>query len=289
MMDGAQRWVAAQIWRTAGRAAKDRDLLYGGATGLRVLTFHATFSEQPARFRRIVDWCRGRFPMASPADADGIFAGRWQQGSDRVLLTFDDGYQSDYEVAQWLAGIGVAAIFFVVPPLIDRTVEQYLRFHERFGVKAYVPWANAGARGLASSQLREMVAMGHRIAAHNFAHRDLGLLHDVPGIRYEVSNAIEMVGELTGARCDDFAIAFGQPENVSEEAARYLLENCPRVYSCHRGLNVPGKTSRFLLRHACEPDHPFAFTRISIEGGADRHMAGAASRMARRVGVLPSG
>ena len=288
MMDGAQRWVAAQLWRASGRAVKDRELLYGGATGLRVLTFHATPSDQLAHVRRIVDWCRGRFPMATPADADDIFAGGWRHDSDRVLLTFDDGYQSNYEVARWLAGLGVAAIFFVVPPLIDRTPEEYLRFHERFGVKAYVPLAHAGARGLASGQLREMVAMGHRIAAHNFAHRDLGLLHDLAGIRYEVSNAVEMVGELTGAGCNDFAIAFGQPENVSEEAAGYLLEHCPHVYSCHRGLNVPGRTAKFLLRHACEPDHPFAFTRICIEGGADRRMARAASTMAHRVGTLPA-
>jgi len=33
----------------------------------------------------------------------------------------------------------------------------------------------------------------------------------------------------------DFAIGFGQPANVSEEAAAYLRETCPRVYACHRG------------------------------------------------------
>jgi peptidoglycan/xylan/chitin deacetylase (PgdA/CDA1 family) len=287
-MRGVQRWVAAQLWRASGRAVKDRDLLYAGANGLRIITFHETLPHQLKQVRRIVDWCRGRFPMASPADADGIFAGQWQ-GSDRVLLTFDDGYQSNFEAAQWLAGIGVSAIFFVVPTLIDRTPEQYLRFHERFGVKAYVPLAHLGARGLTSSQLREMVAMGHRIAAHNFAHRDLGLLRDPAAIGYEVSNAIEMVGELTGAPCGDFAVAFGQPENVSEEAAAYLLEHCSRVYSCHRGLNVPGRTPKFLLRHAWEPDHPFAFTRICIEGGADRRVADDARTMAHRVGVLPAG
>jgi peptidoglycan/xylan/chitin deacetylase (PgdA/CDA1 family) len=288
-MEGAKRWIAAQLWRAAGRAAKDRELLYGGATGLRVLTFHETLPDQMEQLKRIVDFCRSRFRMASPADADGIFAGRWPDGGDRVLLTFDDGYGSNFAAAQWLASIGVSATFFVVPPLIDRTTDEYLRFHERFGVKAYIPLARPGARGLASSQLREMAAMGHRIGAHNFAHRDLGQLHDPAAIRYEIANATEMVGERTGVPCSDFAIAFGQPENVSDEAAAYLLEHCLRVYSCHRGLNVPGRTPKFLLRHAWEPEHPFAFTRICIEGGADRRVAEGARAMARRVGVLPRG
>ena len=284
----AQRWVAAQLWRASGRPVTDRELLYDDATGLRIVTFHETPPEQLERLRRIVDWCRTRFPMASPADVDDLFAGRWRAGPDRVLLTFDDGYQTNFEVAQWLARIGISAVFFLVPSLIDRTNQEYLRFHEQFGVKAYVPSKRPGARGFSTSQIREMVAMGHRIAAHNFAHRDLGLLHDRAAIRYEVSNALEKVGELTDARCDDFAIAFGQPENVSEEAAAYLIEHCPRVYSCHRGLNVPGKTPRFLLRHACEPDHPIAFTRICLEGGADRRVADAARTMSRRVGRLPT-
>lgn len=280
------RWLAAQVWRASGAVERDRQRLYGGATGLRIVTFHDTLPLK--QIIRIVDWCRGRFAMASPADADGMFAGRWRSGGDRVLVTFDDGYESGFEAAQWLARIGVSAMFFVVPPLIDRTQEEYLRFHERFGVKAYTPLGRPGARGLASGQLREMVAMGHRIGAHNFAHRDLGLLRDPTEIHYEISNAIEMVGELTGATCGDFAIAFGQPENLTDEAAAYLAQHCPRVYACHRGLNVPGKTPKFLLRHACEASHPFAFTRICIEGGADRRVSDAASTMARRVGVLPT-
>jgi len=226
--------------------------------------------------------------MASPADADSIVAGRWPHSADKVLITFDDGWESNFEAAKWLAEIGVSAIFFIVPSLISRTREEYVRFHERYKVRADVPQSAAGSRGLSLNQLREMMAMGHRIGAHNFAHRDLGRLHTLADIRYEVDNATEMLSEVTGTKCGDFAIAFGQPENVSDEAATYLLERFPRVYSCHRGLNVPGKTPRFLLRDACEPDHPTAFTQICIEGGADRHLAERARLMARRVGVLPS-
>jgi peptidoglycan/xylan/chitin deacetylase (PgdA/CDA1 family) len=289
MMERVQRWAAAQWWRASGRVARDRDELYRGSTGLRVVCFHETLPEELEQVKRVVDWCRSRFPMASPADADEILAGRWRPGPvDRVLITFDDGLGSNFEAARWLSNLGVAAIFFIVPSLVDRTISEYLRFHERYGVRAHPPLATANARGLTSSQLREMMAMGHRIAAHNYAHRDLGRLHDPADLRYEVSNALESVGEMTGSECRDFAIGFGQPENLSDEAAAYLLERPLRVYACHRGLNVPGKTPKFLLRHAFSPAHPFAFTRLCLEGGADRRLAGRTREMARRVGVLPA-
>jgi peptidoglycan/xylan/chitin deacetylase (PgdA/CDA1 family) len=289
LVDVAQRWALAQWWLASGRAEKDRQELYGGSRGLRVVTFHETRDEELGQVKQIVAWCRQHFQMATPADADEVFAGRWRPGSrDTVLLTFDDGLSSNFQAAVWLASLGIQAIFFVVPSLIDRSVDEYLRHHDGFGVKAYPPYAAPGARGLSTAQVREMMAMGHRIGAHNFAHRDLGRLHTGAELKYEITQALEGVGALTGQRCLDFAFGFGQPENLSDEAADYLLANCPRVYACHRGLNVPGITPRFLLRHAVEPKHPFAFTRACLAGGADRRLASRAREMVRRVGALPA-
>ncbi len=288
MITRLERWAAAHWWRASGRATRDRDQLYGGAHGLRIVCFHETLPEELRQVKRVVDFWRARFAMAAPAEADELFEGRWRDTRvDRMLITFDDGLSSNHEAAKWLAEIGISAIFFVVPSLVDRTIGEYLRYHERYGVSAHTPLSAPDARGLSASQVREILAMGHRVAAHNFAHRDLGRLHDPDSIRYEIGNAIDSVAELTGRECRDFAIGFGQPENLSDEATAYLREKCPRVYACHRGLNVPGRTPRFLLRHAFDPDHPMAFTRLCLEGGADRHLAGRAQEMVRRVGVLP--
>jgi len=290
MRDGLKRWAAAQAWRLAGRAAKDREALYGGATGLRVVTFHESLAGHLDEIVRLLGWWRRTRPLATPEDADAILEGRWEPGpEDRLLVTFDDGLASNHAAARALAREGVRAIFFVVPSLVDRTIAEYLRFHDARGVRALPPLAVRDVRGLTTSELAEMISMGHRIAAHNFAHRDLGLLHDAAELRYEIANALDQVGELTGRPCLDFAIGFGQPENLSAEAAAYLLAHVPRVYACHRGLNVPGVTPRFLLRHAVEPRHPLAFTRVCLEGGADRRLADRARALAARVGLLPAG
>jgi len=246
--------------------------------------------EDLRRVQRIVEWCRSRLVMATPSDADELTAGRWPHHTDRILLTFDDGWESNYQVASWLADIGVSAIFFVVPSLIGRSAEEYLAFHAQNQLIPRVPEASRGARGLSRAQLREMRAMGHRIGAHNFAHRDLGFLHALPELRYEIDNALECLGEILGTPCHDFAIAFGMPHNLSDEAIEHLKvlqARGMRVYSCHRGLNVPGKTPSFLLRHACEPFHPMNFTRICIEGGGDRRLGSEVRLMLGRVGALP--
>jgi hypothetical protein len=286
MIDQAKRWAVAQCWRLQRRARTSREELYRRATGMRILAFHQTRKDYLPKFKQIVDWCRGRYPMASPRDADALFEGSFTAGpTDKVLLTFDDGFESNYIAAEWLARLGISANFFVVPSLLDRSVDEYSEYHRRNGVSAFI--MGRGERGLSRSQITEMVAMGHRIGAHNYAHRDLGALHSPEDLRYEITNSLEQVGEIVGGPCRDYAIAFGQPSNVSDAAIAYLSATCPNVYCCFRGLNVPGLTPRFALRHGCVERHPMSFTQLCVEGGGDHNLADRAQKLAARVGLLP--
>ena len=284
------RWLGSQYLRASGRIQRNRAELHGGASGLRIVAFHGTPPAALRQLTRVVDEWRARWEVASPTDADDLVAGRWQPGpADRLLITFDDGLRSNFDAAVWLAQAGVRAIFFVIPSLVDRSIAAFVRYHQERGVTAVAPVPDGDDQGLSSSQVREMVAMGHRIGAHNFAHRDLGRLHDPDELGYEIDRAIDTVGELTGQDCTDFAVGFGQPHNLSTEAAAHADRRFRSVFMCHRGLNVPGASPRFLLRHSHMPGHTLAFTRVCLEGGADHLLYDRAEDMKRRVGALPGG
>lgn len=283
------RWAGAQVWRASGRVARNRAALYGGAAGLRIVIFHLTPRESLDGLKRVVEWWRERWPMATPDDVDALVAGRLQLGGlDRLLVTFDDGLADHHAAATWLASVGVRAVFFVIPSLLDRTIAQFVRHHAEHGVKAYPPVPDGAVRGLSTSQVREMLAMGHRIGGHNDAHRDLGTVHSPEDLRIEIDAALARIGELSGTPCNDFAVGFGQPQHLSAAAAQYLGRRCANVYMCHRGLNVPGRTPRFLLRHAHELGHPLAFTKVCLEGGGDHHLQDRMLAMRGRAGLLPA-
>ena len=286
-MNFAQRWLGSVTFRALGRSRTDRQRLYHGAHGLRMLVFHDLNGAAFDHFRVVVEWTLERLDPGVPEDADALLEGRFQlPARDRLLLTFDDGFESQHRAAEWMAKQGLRGTFFVVPSLIGRDVAGYLAHHRARGVEAFrFPRA---VRGLSPSQVREMEAMGHRIGAHNNAHRDLGKLQAPADVAAEIDDAIEGVGAVLGHHCRDFAIAFGQPSNLSDEARRQLAASDLQVYSCVRGLNVPGRTPRFLLRHSVECRDPRVFTRLCIRGGADRHMASAWFGLLRQVGPLPA-
>jgi hypothetical protein len=104
---------------------------------------------------------------------------------------------------------------------------------------------------------------------------------------YEIDNALMGVEELTEARCEDFAFAFGHPQFISDEAIRYLSGRCRRVYACVRGLNVPGMTPAFLLREDVLLGYPIRLVRQCIAGGADDRYASMRSQLLERTGPLP--
>lgn len=285
-------WAASKYWQYTHRIEKNRQQFYKGAHGLRIVTFHGTNAHEFDRFTRIVQWCIDHFEIATPEDADALFAGKaYDDDRDRLLITFDDGWQSNFQAAKWLAKRGVQAIFFIVPSLIDRTVKQYEAFHRDNGIEPYFKakqdQADEQDRGLTSEQLQAMIGMGHRIAAHNFSHRNLGQLHKQDDLVYEIDRAVDAVSEITGQPCSDFAVAFGQPHNLSKQACEHLLNLNLRTYLCFRGLNVPGRTCRLMLRHGFEYGHPNAFTQQAISGGVDHTVRAQHMDMIQRAGKLP--
>lgn len=290
MIDWIKRAAAGHLLRLAGRPEKNRRQLYGGATGLRILTLHAMEGKEVEHFKRVVDWCGTRFELARPADVDAMVKGQFRPGKrDKLLFSFDDGHAQDFPVAEWLADQGIHAIYFVIPSYVGRTVREFLAFHEANGVTAYDIALGAdrdATRGLSKTEVAEMASMGHRIAAHNFAHRDLGKLHEASEVEYEIGRAMETVSELLGEPCEDFAWAFGNAKHVSDEAVDYLKRHCTRVYAAFRGLNVPGLTPAFLLRDTLHTHGPRVQSKLFVEGGVDDRWLADREDIERRAGLL---
>ena len=171
-----KQWVAGTVLRISNQANANRRRLRTGRVGLRILLAHGMSPDAQIRFHRLVEWIEEHYDIGAPADVDALAEGSCQLGQrDKVVFTFDDGDLSDFALAEWLAGRNIQAIYFVIPSYIERTIAEYLDFHAQNGVQAYdfSPPGIPAPRGLSRSQVSEMIAMGNRIAAHNYAHRDL--------------------------------------------------------------------------------------------------------------------
>ena len=255
---------------------KNRENLYGGHHGLRIATFHDTPEASLDRFKKIVNACRRRWEMATPQDVEiySQSSGAIKDTTaDRLLITFDDGFESNFAAAQWLAEQGIQAMFFIVPEFVGRSVNEMQQALGKRGIAAKPIHVDSSRRSLTRSQLNEMQAMGHRIAAHNTCHRDLGTLQTDEDLAIEIDESLDKISDWTGATCRDYAYAWGREKNLTaKSAARLKQRNC-RIYASIRGLNVQGLTGPMLWRNAVQSSEPIPFILEGINGGMDHRLA----------------
>lgn len=253
---------------------------------------HAEDTDDFDRFRHFIERLDEQFSIV---DAVTVEAPAPTGGGSRlpVLITFDDGHARTFPALEWLAQRGISTLYFLIPSYIDRSVQEFLDAHAACGVEAY----NIGSgrdlsrtRGFSRSQVRELQAMGHRIGAHNDAHRDLGRWHTHDDARYEILGGMARLEDICGTAINDFAWAFGRMRHLSQDALSLMAERFQRVYSGIRGRSsvAPRNAAscRFFFRTGISLDDPQRFVSATLRGGLDVRDRGERASLAHAIDRL---
>jgi len=190
---------------------------YWAARGLlpaSLLLFHRVTDAIPedgitistARFRAIIQALRDHYRPVSLSHLLDHIQQKQPWPPRTVVITFDDGYRDNYELAApILAEYGVHATFFVLADMIgtDRVLpwEEHLR-----GRIAWMDW----------NQVRELHALGFEVGSHTLTHPNLGVVSGEAAWE-EISESKKKLEDQLGVKADLFAYPFGRRENLTEE------------------------------------------------------------------------
>lgn len=181
--------------------------------GLPILMYHSiggadgeyTVSERD--FVEQLDWLKAAgyttVTLKQVLDSDD---GKGRLPKQPIAITFDDGYQDNYQRAfQLLRERGQVATFFLVSELV--------------GSDAAHRHADGDLRYLVWSEVREMAAAGMEIGSHSLTHRRLP---DLPAeeIRREARQSREELEAKLGTKVEVFAYPF----NSERRYVRRIVE-----------------------------------------------------------------
>ncbi len=230
----------------------------------RILLFHDIAPSRRQAFAALVGRLAAENRLIGPAEAASrLERGGPTQGKTPVLLSFDDGFSSNLEVAETiLAPLEARAIFFVCPGLMALSGET-----QKTAVSANI------LRGLRPAPeplmdwrgVERLKALGHAIGNHTFEHRRLtGLTADQ---RVEqIARAAEALTSRLGAPPEWFAYTFGDIDSIDAASLAEIGRHHRFCRSGVRGDNHPGTPRLALRADQVDLEASPAWQRLAVEG-----------------------
>jgi peptidoglycan/xylan/chitin deacetylase (PgdA/CDA1 family) len=258
--------VTAGVGLDAVNRARERRLVREADGGLmRVLFFHGTPASYAAEFRRQIAWLKEHFELIDFETFTQRLAAPRTTDRPALLLTFDDGFVSNYAVAApILEDAGVRGVFFVVPTFsLAGEAESRAFFTEKLHGKP-----ERYERAMTPAEIRDLAERGHTIGNHTYTHARLSV-SPAAEYRHEILDAADTIESWIDRPVEAFAWPYVW-NGITPEAHQLVTARHRYCFSPCTGLIDPRRDSPALLwRTGAEVDRSFEEFRFQCSGLAD--------------------
>ena len=190
--------------------------------------------------------------------------------SNKVLLTFDDGFRSNFRVAEEiLEPLEIKAMFFVTYGFIGLDASMARDFSQAhfYPSRQIIP-SDGEMDAMSWEEVRKLASRGHSICAHTHNHPSVSSLNaeDKVAEIVDVANKLE---QKLGQPVRGFAYPFGELTSIDEESVRISRERFDFAFSNMRGSLAESPSMHFLFRQNLVPGTPLWMVEAIIEGKFD--------------------
>jgi peptidoglycan/xylan/chitin deacetylase (PgdA/CDA1 family) len=231
---------------------------------IRVLNYHTTPAHTASGLERQLAFYLQHFTPCKPDDLDSLFAGTWRSAKPGLLITFDDGYRSNFDIAAPLLEKYGFHGFFFVP-------QAYMADGRDAADAAF---AHAGPDQpeprMTWSECAELEARGHRIGCHSRTHVRLSDTLSAAQLADEITDAGRDMGERLGRQIDDFCWVGGEEWSYGRAAfAEMRRAGYKRIFANNLSPATPASSPLSIERTNIEADWSMAQMRFYLSGVMD--------------------
>jgi len=239
---------------------------------LRVGIFHDVAQEHQARFAAQLEQIASIGEIISPIEFENHFSGIGKAFGNKTMLTFDDGFESNFLIAQEVLNPrNIKAVFFIVPQFVDTipglAQDEFVQrnIYPRSG-KRDIP---KNLRSMTWPQIKLLSSQGHTIGCHTYTHARLSQIDNDDLLKHEVIDSGDRIYAATGIHVEHFAYTFGDLGSFSRAGLKIATQRYKYVYSGLRGSNDLGVSPFAIRRDAIGPTDSAKFVRAVLHGAAD--------------------
>jgi peptidoglycan/xylan/chitin deacetylase (PgdA/CDA1 family) len=242
---------------------------------LRVLLYHDIDPVDEGRFSAQLRWLSQSWRFITPSEFSAMISGDLPVLEDCLLLTFDDGFSSNGQIADTVLNpMGIKALFFIVSEFADLSDNSdWLSFVAQ-NIYPDIPLEKIPShwRNMRWNQLSYLLESGHSIGAHTASHARLSQVAPAE-LAAEIILSADVLEQKLGSKIEHFAYTFGDLASFCPAALAVARSRFKFIHTGLRGFNSSDVMPWAIRRDAITASDSFSLIGAFLEGGADRFYA----------------
>ena len=244
---------------------------------VRAVSYHETPEIDRENFRTHLQYYVRHLTPLREVDLASFLGGSLKLTRPGLLVTFDDGFKSNYEVAaDVLDQFGVKGFFFVPAGFIQQSgspaaARDYVA-NKLYPGSAPAGWGDEDFQPMSWDDLRDLVRRGHTVGCHGLNHVALGPDPDEETLRREIIEAKSVLERELGTPVTSFCWPFGTLASYSQSAFELIRQHYTYAFSTFAQPLLPGANPHAIDRSRLEPRMGLARVRWSVQGPAELYL-----------------
>ena len=217
---------------------------------LRILTYHHISYDKINLFNKQLFYIKKNWKFISPKQFEDHINGKHKLKGRNVLLTFDDGFNSNFLIANnILKKLSIKSIFFVPSDFIKLdSVKKSRSFIKKNILDQEIPKNFDGIKNMSIKDLKRLVHNGHTIGAHTKSHANLAKIKSTKKLTDEIINSSKDLEKMLNIKIKHFAFTYGNYKSMSKKSINIAIKQFDYIYSSLRGNNFNIKKKEIIKR-----------------------------------------
>lgn len=192
---------------------------------------------------------------------------QYPKGKNNLLITFDDGFKSNYIFAKTiLKKLGIKAIFFIVTDLINSNYKKKKNI-----LKNIFPKKNFSNckkyNSMSWSDLRNLEKMGHIVGSHTKSHIKLTNIKSLVTLTNEIIAPINIFKKNKIKKPIFFAYPFGDFYSFNKKCFDIAKNKYKFIFSGVRGDNI--NLQKLMYRDNIKDNYSISIINFFLSGYSD--------------------
>jgi peptidoglycan/xylan/chitin deacetylase (PgdA/CDA1 family) len=236
-----------------------------------VLLYHDISEIEAPSFKKQLIFIRKYWNFITPQEFEYYMVNKDKVKGRNVIITFDDGFYSNYLVAKSiLSEFNIKALFFINPKFIScNNINESKSFiANRIFKNLSVSDIPEHWKNMSWIDVKTLFKEGHCIGHHTYSHADLGNITDQDILNEEIVSSAYIIESHINYFPIHFAFPFGTINNFSKQALKISKEKFKYIHTGLRGDNYKAPTE-CIRRHSFNPNDSNWLIGFFLEGGGD--------------------